>query len=112
MRVTEKLNTIVTKELDARVMCDCCGKILDDIDHPDTDLYKKRDRMWYTVTRHHNDWGHESVDSWKYSDYCQDCIKKAFDEYLEDESDTKQFEVKCQFPYIQPRINENMKGDI
>lgn len=111
MVTIEKGKIISITDITTKVICDCCGKTLDDIDDPNTSGYKDPKRMWYHVTRHHNDWGSDSGDSWERLDYCQGCIEKAFDEYLEDGSFTKEFEVECKFPFIKPRVDENMKGD-
>ena len=76
---------------DAHLICDCCGKEIDDMSH-----------YWHVCTGHH-DWGNDSVDSIEQYDLCSDeCLKEKIDLFLGEGNDT---------PYIDAETRRYLKQD-
>lgn len=62
---------------DVHLICDCCGKEVENKSY------------YWRVCTGHNDWGNDSVDSIESYDLCSDeCFKKTIDEFLGEGYDT------------------------
>jgi len=75
----------VTKEVEVTIgiTCDVCGKAI------------KGD--YWTLRTSHNDWGNDSVDSFKYFDLCsRKCVCQKLKDYFIDckESNTQEFQLE------------------
>ena len=74
---------LVTRDCVVGKKCDVCGKEI-----PPTRIPHKYGEPvydYYKVTRHHNDWGNDSVDSYEHYDACSpECASAYMREYLED----------------------------
>lgn len=83
--VTE-VKDVITGE---RIICDQCNK----------EIYNSengQDSYFFEVTKGHNDWGNDSVDSIENLEICSDeCLYKALDEFLKENrnSHTAYFEI-------------------
>ena len=75
-----KKKTVVTETVRPvkKVVCDKCGKEL-------TNLYAR-------VSTSHQLWGNDSHESIEFHDYCFECVKKVFEEYIKDAEITENFE--------------------
>ncbi|MBU3186520.1 hypothetical protein [Clostridium estertheticum] len=83
MKKYDKEEVTCFKEILVETTCDLCKQEIP------TDSY------YYEVITGHNDWGHDSVDSIEKFDICSDeCLKKKFNEYLEESSKTKYIEIE------------------
>jgi len=100
------VTTIVEKEVPVEIICDGCHKMLDGVNVGRGDGFKNHDEMYYHVTRHHEDWGNDSYESYEYSDYCPKCLHQALDEYMKDLSFTKHMEIECRFPEIKGGLGQ------
>lgn len=83
LKIIEK--TIRTEKLVA-VKCDICGKEI-------------TEKFW-RLTKHHYDWGNDSIESYEKYDICsRKCINRALDDYIDDceESNTRCFELEQDF---------------
>lgn len=86
MRENKYLEKIIRTETIAVVKCDICGKEI-------------TGKFWQ-LTRHHYDWGNDSIDSYKHFDLCsRECINRALDDYIIDcgTSNTQCFELEQDF---------------
>lgn len=82
-KTTEKIAKI---DILADIKCDICKKEI-------------TGKFWH-LTKHHNDWGNDSIDSYEHFDLCsRECINKALDDYINDceESNTQCFELEQDF---------------
>lgn len=80
-----KTHTVTEKVLvkEARY-CDVCGKEI------------ANNVSYWHLTTHHNDWGNDSIESYEYCDVCsKDCMRKKFEEYLEDSGDERYLNTMC-----------------
>jgi hypothetical protein len=72
----------VEKKVLSKVTCDVCKKEI------------KKGEEYYNVTTHHNDWGNDSVDSFKDFDICSDdCLKVKFVEFVKAQEETKHIDI-------------------
>lgn len=83
--IARKEHTVVDYAVDhTERVCDHCEK-------PITSHY------WCVETRH-NDWGNDSIDSFKHNDYCSpECLREAFENYIRHSNNnhnTQHFEVE------------------
>lgn len=100
MRILTNAETVpaykTTRKLKG-VKCDRCGKMLEPIRSAAvTRSYGKDFPRYYEVTTGHNDWGNDSIESFKTEDICEDCLPAYFNEWRENNSYTAQFEVKTE----------------
>lgn len=69
MRKYKHIDKITRIEIIACIKCDICGKEI-------TGKY-------WRLTAYHNDWGNDSIDSYKHLDLCsRECINKTLDDYI------------------------------
>lgn len=83
MKEYKTTERIVKAERIVGIKCDICKKEI-------TGKY-------WQLTTHHNDWGNDSIDSYKHSDICsRKCINKALDDYFNncEDSCTQCFELE------------------
>lgn len=81
----EAKKILVIRECVVGKKCDICGKEIP----PRVTPYRFGEPVYdyYEVTTHHNDWGNDSVDSYKHFDACSpDCAYKLWEEYIRDSS--------------------------
>jgi hypothetical protein len=57
----ETKEVTITEEVKTHAVCDVCGKEVLSSDLPDN---------WHEISAHHNDWGNDSIDSYKESMVC------------------------------------------
>lgn len=55
-----------------------------------------KEKEYWELTTHHNDWGNDSAGSYEHFDVCsKDCMRKKFEEYLEESGDERYSNSKC-----------------
>ena len=90
--IKKKVVREVEDIVESRTICDCCGKVIF-VFNPHAKKYRQGNIIsWYEVFRGHNDWGNDSIDSFEHEDYCNDCVEKAFADYIERSKDGRNTE--------------------
>jgi hypothetical protein len=83
MKVFDKKEVIITKDVLIKVTCDIC----------ENDIPEGQYR--YKVTTGHRDWGYDSVESIEQFDICSDnCLQKKFDLFLKSDEFTKYINIE------------------
>lgn len=92
--VTETISR--KKEIPISLICDKCKKeILNEEDYKEPSKnFILVNKVYYYITTHHNDWGNDSVDSYEYSDICEDCLVDFVKEYFKSANGTEQCEIE------------------
>ena len=50
---------------------------------------------WYEVMTYHNDWGHDSIDSYEHSDFCSySCMTRHQDEYFRIADGSEKYDIE------------------
>lgn len=82
-------------------VCERCGTVLDinsQLEDGRTERFNfthdAAHPTWYRVTYSHNDWGPDSVESFRTMDFCKDCIAAYLMSFLGDPSTTKNLEIE------------------
>jgi len=84
LRIYEKKEVTVVKNIEIGISCDVCGGKID------------KD-FFYQITTGHEDWGNDSVESIEERDVCSDeCLRAELEAYLEEKHLTKYFEIERQ----------------
>lgn len=84
----EAKKVLVTHDCVVGKMCDVCEKEIPPTVVPHT--YGEPVYDYYEVVTHHNDWGNDSIDSYKHFDVCsQDCAYKLWEEYIHNSAGTR-----------------------
>lgn len=100
--IEKKVVREVEDIVESQTICDGCGKVIFAF-KPHVKRYRQGNLIsWYKVFRGHNDWGNDSIDSFEHEDYCNDCIDKAFEDYIErskDKRNTEFFELRHCYCY-------------
>ena len=63
------------------IRCDRCGNDI------------KESEVYYNVVTHHNDWGNDSIDSYKDFDLCSDCYLPFTENYFERATGTEEINI-------------------
>lgn len=86
------------------IYCDRCKKLLYKRYCDGFEQLEKQEKLeetdYYHVFMGHNDWGNDSCESYEYKDFCIDCIKEEFNEYIErskENSNTEFFEINHEY---------------
>ena len=83
MKIYEKKEVTITQETLIKIVCDICGREIDDDDY------------CFEVTTGHHDWGNDSCDSVEEKQICSDeCLQREFIHYLCDPNDTKYLRIE------------------
>ena len=79
MKTYQTRSVTTTKEVLDTIRCDRCNRLL----HEAYDDKKTKCLTYFNVSRHHNEWGSDSAESYEYYEVCGDCLPKLFtDEML------------------------------
>lgn len=81
--------------VDVHLICDCCGKEIE-----------QHSYYWNVCTGHY-DWGNDSVDSVKHYDLCSnECFKKEVDSFLEEGHSTPYVNAETEFYFKRAHMGE------
>ena len=79
MKTYQTRSVTTTKEVLDTIRCDRCKRLLHEA-HGDKNT---KNVTYFDVSRHHSEWGRDSVESYEYYEVCEDCLPKFFtDEML------------------------------
>jgi DNA-directed RNA polymerase subunit RPC12/RpoP len=84
---------IVVKRQIKYIRCDRCGKKII------PKQYKTDENQYIHVHTFHNDWGHDSVESHTFNDYCVECAKIVVAEYISNIGGTDELELSNEHLY-------------
>jgi hypothetical protein len=81
------------EEVENGIICDICKKkIKEEEDYKSR--YRTKMSHFYEVTTHHNDWGNDSVDSYRDYDFCnEDCLFEFLKKYFDGKDGTLQCDI-------------------
>ena len=85
-----QIQTISKRQVEY-IRCDKCGKKIIPRE------YKEKENRYIHVHTWHHDWGHDSVESHEYYDYCMDCSKEAIVEYINNIPMTGELELSHEY---------------
>ncbi|APA01612.1 hypothetical protein WV34_03180 [Bacillus amyloliquefaciens] len=89
MKKYEEKEVTKTQKVLKKVTCDTCGRTI---------VINDRSNHYYEVATHHSRWGNESIDSYRYLDFCSyECLLENMNDYFKNGADTDCYEI--QFVY-------------
>lgn len=92
MKIKEKQQIMIDKEVDVRIICDECRR---EIRNRENINKRLRGSHYYEVTTHHHDWGNDSIDSYKYLDFCSfECMVEYMKRYYESGNGSESYDVE------------------
>lgn len=71
-----KIQTVIKRQVEY-MRCDRCGKKIIPKE------YSTDENQYIHIHTFHNNWGHDSIESDEYHDYCVDCAKIIVAEYID-----------------------------
>ena len=96
MSVIKETRQVMKKiEVTVGITCDVCGKDIQE--------------DYWTLRTSHNDWGNDSIDSYKHFDLCsKGCISQKLKDYYEDckDSRTQEFELEQAY-FLKPKTTKD-----